>query len=58
MSAIGTLLILFVTIGWIIYATFRLAPMLEERWNAFGQVIAYAIFALMVVVIEVIFSKF
>jgi len=58
MSTISTVLTVMVVIVWIIYATLRIAPWVKRRWNVWGEVASFLIFAAVVVIIEVVFSRF
>jgi len=58
MSTISTALIVGAVFVWIAYATFRMAPSIEHHWNVWGEVISYLAFTAVVVVIEVVLSRF
>lgn len=57
MVDIGFPLIAFAAVVWLVYAAFRMAPFVEQRWKAWGEVVAFLIFLVGMILIEVVFSR-
>ena len=58
MADLGFSLIIIFLLAWIIYMFLRLAPTIERRWKVWGEVLAFVIFVLGAILIEVVFSRF